>query len=770
MNEEQTKREYIDPKLREAGWESSNVRVHMEYSITDGRIQFGGKRAKPKRADYVLEYKNKKLGIIEAKKFGLGMTEGLEQVKEYGQMLDVDFVYSTDGMGIYEYSLKTGKGREIESFPTPDELWKKTFSAHDEWKRRFSEIPFASSNLKSPRYYQEIAIARALDAVAENKSRILLTLATGTGKTYIAAQIAYKLYESVWSLDKESGRRPRILFLADRNILADQAKADFDIFSDDQMARITPVEIRKAGNELPKNASVFFTIFQTLTGENGDERHFEKYDPDFFDFIVIDECHRGGANDESQWRGILEYFAPAVQLGLTATPKRKDNVDTYDYFGYPVYEYSLKQGIGDGYLTPFKVMKFTTSLDEFIYTADDEVLEGEPEVGKIYKEEDFNRIIEIKEKEIQRVKLMMESIDQTEKTIVFCANQRHAAYIRDLINNYANSNNPDYCVRVTANDGQRGENFLKLFRDNEETIPTILTTSYKLSTGVDARNLRNVVLFRPIKSMIEFKQIVGRGTRVFEGKNYFTILDFVKAYYHFADPQWDGEPIDETTSFASKKEDTGESMAGESVVRYGKDRQERGERPRKIKIKLGENQMRELWGKKTTSFYDVDGKPISAEEFLKNIFGQLPEFFKDEEKLRKIWSHPKTREIFLSELEKRGYEKEQLENLAKLVNAENSDLFDVFEYIAFDKKPMTRGERILQAKDEIFDGLDEETKEFLEFVLSAYHKDGYESLSEDAFSSFLTIKYGSLIEAQVVFTDLDKAKEEFVRLQEKLYI
>ena len=769
MNEEQTKRDYIDPKLKKSGWEADDVSVLMEHKITDGRIQVGGRRAKPKSADYVLEYKNKKLAVIEAKKLDLGVTDGLEQAKKYGQMLDVDFVYSTNGQEIYEYSIKTATGKEIDDFPTPEELWQKTFSEHNLWKEKFAQTPFAVSNSKTPRYYQENAISRVLDAIAENKKRILLTLATGTGKTYIAAQISYKLYETSWSLDKNSRRRSRILFLADRNNLADQAKGDFDIFTNDQIERITPVEIRVAGNELPHNASIFFTIFQTLTGENGDERHFEKYDKDFFDFIIIDECHRGGANDEGSWREIMEYFGSAVQLGLTATPKRKDNVDTYEYFGQPVYQYSLKQGVGDGYLTPFKVAKFTTSLDEYIYTLDDEVVQGEVEEGRIYKESDFNRVIEIKEKEIQRVKLMINSINQNEKTIVFCVNQKHAAYIRDLINNYVDSKETDYCVRVTADDGQRGEDYLRQFRNNEETIPTILTTSQKLSTGVDAMNLRNIVLFRPINSMIEFKQIVGRGARVFEGKHYFTILDFVKAYYHFADPEWDGEPMDQTNILDDndkndkndEKVDEIDGDAKENII----------ERPEKIKVKLGRNQAREMWGQKTTSFYDLDGKPISAIEFLKNIFGELmPNFFEDEEELREIWSNPKTRKVFLGELEKLGYDNEQLKNYGRLIDAENSDLFDVLEFIAFDKKPLTRGERILQAEDEIFEGLNDKTKEFLEFVLNSYHKDGYESLSEEVFPQFLTLKYGSLMEARVYFGDLTEVKQEFTQLQEKLYV
>ncbi len=767
MNEEQTKRDYIDPKLREAGWEDTQgARVLMEYKINDGRIQIGGKRAKSKFADYVLEFQNTKLGIIEAKKMELEVTEGLGQVKEYGQMMNIDFVYSTNGREIYEYSLKTNSGKFIDNFPTPQELWDKTFSEHNVWKERFAQTPFAISGTKTPRYYQENAVSRVLDAVAEDKKRILLTLATGTGKTYISSQIAYKLYEAKWSLNKESGRRPRILFLADRNVLASQAMQDFDIFTDEQKVRITPSEIRKNNNELPKNASVFFTIFQTLTGENGEERHFEKYNPDFFDFVIIDECHRGGANDESSWREILEYFAPAVQLGLTATPKRKDNVDTYEYFGHPVYQYSLKQGIGDGYLTPFRVKKFKSSLDEYIYTPDDEIREGEVEEGRIYEEKDFNKVIVIEEREIQRVKEMLRNINQNEKTIVFCANQSHAAFIRDVINNHTNSSNPNYCVRVTANDGVRGDNFLKQFRNTEETIPTILTTSQKLSTGVDAKNLRNVVLFRPVNSMIEFKQIVGRGTRVFEGKNYFTILDFVEAYKHFADPEWDGEPLNPEPV---KKRERNDDEKNEDNLNQKENNQEQ-EKREKVKIELGDGKRREFWIKSTTMFYDADGKPISTEEFLKGIFGKLPEFFESEEELKKLWANPKTREAFLKQLENLGYGKEQLQEFAKLIGAEDSDLFDVFEYIKFDKKPITRGERILRNKDKIFEGLNEKEREFLEFILSAYYKSGVEELSEEKLSEFLKLKYGSEIEGVKAIGSPEKIKSIYYNIQEMLFV
>src|ERR1035437_6866662 len=354
-----------------------------------------------------------------------------------------------------------------------------------------------------------------------------------------------KLFHSRWNLSREPARRPRILFLADRNILADQAYNAFSAFPEDAMVRIAPDDIRKKG-KVPKNGSLFFTIFQTFMSGPPKDGHpspyFGEYPPDFFDFIVIDECHRGGANNEGNWRGILDYFAPAVQLGLTATPKRKDNVDTYAYFGDPVYIYSLKDGINDGYLTPFKVKQISPTLDEYIYTPDDTVVEGEIEAGKLYDEPDFNKVIEIKEREKKRVEILMEQINQNEKTLVFCANKAHALVVRDLINQMKTSKDPNYCQRVTANDGALGEQHLRDFQDNEKTIPTILTTSQKLSTGVDARNIRNIVLMRPINTMIEFKQIIGRGTRLYDGKDYFTIFDFVKAHHHFSDPEWDGEP------------------------------------------------------------------------------------------------------------------------------------------------------------------------------------------------------------------------------------
>ena len=545
MNEAETRAEHIDPALKATGWGVvEGSRILREYPITLGRIEGHGRRAKPLIADYVLVYRNHKLAVIEAKAWDESLTEGVAQAKDYADKLSIRYTYSTNGRDIYGIDMQEGKEGVKLGWPTPKELWSLSFAEANAWRDRFAAVPFEDKGgYIQGRYYQDLAIERVMEAIAAKRSRILLTLATGTGKTFIAFQIAWKLFHSRWNLSREPVRRPRILFLADRNILADQAYNAFSAFPEDAMVRIEPGDIRKKG-KVPKNGSLFFTIFQTfMSGPPKDGKpspYFGEYPPDFFDFIVIDECHRGGANDESNWRGILEYFAPAVQLGLTATPKRKDNVDTYAYFGDPVYVYSLREGINDGFLTPFKVKQISTTLDEYVYVRDDKLIEGEIESGKLYTETDFNKIIEIKEREAHRVKIFMEQINQNEKTLVFCATQDHALAVRDLVNQMKTGKDPNYCQRVTANDGALGDQHLRDFQDNEKTVPTILTTSQKLSTGVDARNIRNIVLMRPINSMIEFKQIIGRGTRLYDGKDYFTIYDFVKAHHHFSDPEWDG--------------------------------------------------------------------------------------------------------------------------------------------------------------------------------------------------------------------------------------
>ena len=741
-------------------------RILREYGITQGRLQGAGKRAKAEIADYVLVYKNTKLAVVEAKAWDKPTTEGVMQAKSYAIKLALRFTYATNGQTIYGMDLDHGTEGDVESFPGPVELWNQTFAQENAWRDRFAAVPFEDKGGSHPgRYYQDIAVQRVLEALAAGESRILLTLATGTGKTFIAFQIAWKLFQSRWNLSGEPTRRPRILFLADRNNLADQAYNAFSAFPEDALVRIDPEQINKKG-KVPKNGNIFFTIFQTFMCGPEHSPYFGEYPADFFDFIVIDECHRGGANDEGSWRGILNYFAPAVQLGLTATPKRKDNIDTYAYFGDPVFIYSLKEGINDGFLTPFKVRQISTTLDEYIYTPDDELLEGEVEAGKLYVEKDFNKVIEIKEREAYRVKLYLDSIDQEEKAIVFCANQAHAATIRDMINQQATSKNSLYCVRVTAKDGGQGNEYLREFQDNEKTIPTILTTSQKLSTGVDARNVRHIVLLRPVNTMIEFKQIIGRGTRLFDGKDYFTIHDFVQAHHHFNDPEWDGEPddVDLVDPNSPKTITTGCGPADPKPTDPGAPKVAR------TRIRLADGKERTLQHMVATTFWSMDGRPMSAAQFLESLYGTLPEFFKDEAELRAIWSKPDTRKVFLAGLADKGFGKETLAEMQKIIEAENSDIYDVLAYVAFALHPVTREERAGKAKVQIHAHFNDKQGAFLEFVLSQYVKEGVEELEQEKLSPLLKLKYNNaLADAVSDLGNVDQIREVFLGFQKYLY-
>ena len=790
--EADTRADLIDPKLREDGWGVIDGSVIKRETICPGRIITGGRRGTKVYSDYVLTYNNRKLAVIEAKKESLSYSEGVRQAKDYAERLQCRIAYATNGKEIYQIDMLTKEEKLVDDYLSPDALWSLTFGTQTEdsieplcantWRTRFAEVHFETkSGSWAPRYYQENAINNALEQVSQGNSRILLTLATGTGKTAIAFQIAWKLFNSRWSLSArkspdDAKRRPRILFLADRNILANQAFNDFGAFGEDAIVRIEPSEIKKKGS-VPKNASVFFTIFQTFMSGGVDEDgnstpYFGDYPADFFDFIIIDECHRGGASDESNWRGILDYFSPAVQLGLTATPKRSDNVDTYSYFGEPVYSYTLKEGINDGFLTPFKVTACIGTMDEYLYTPNDGVvIEGEPEAGRVYKEGEFNRLITIPSREDKRVQYWMDKFNPKEKTIVFCATQTHAGMVRDFINQYAVkkgwTTNSNYCVRVTANDGKAGENDLKIFQDNEKTIPTILTTSRKLSTGVDARNVRNIVLMRPCNNMIEFKQIIGRGTRVFEGKEFFTVYDFVKAHYNFADPEWDGEPLE-------PEENTPRGSGGESEdpTPTGTPSGDDDETParEKIVIKLSDGKAREIKHTSSAIYWSSDGTPITAQEFLNNMFGDLPRFFKDEDQLRAIWSDPSTREKLLGDLEEAGYDKERIDNMKELIDARDSDVYDVLSYVAFAKETLTRMSRVEDATPIIKKTFSNtKQQEFIDFVLSQYIKDGVYELSIEKMRDLLDIKYDGIREAIEVLGQPAQIKEVFTGFQKYLY-
>jgi type I restriction enzyme R subunit len=767
MNEAETRAEHIDPALRAAGWgvvEGSRVRREV---ITLGRIQGGGKRGEQDIADYVLEYRNRKLGVIEAKKWEAPYTEGLAQAKHYARKLTTRFAYSTNGQRIYAVDMETGKEGDVPAFPTPDELWQRIFAKANEWRDKFASIPFQTKSGSSiARYYQEIAVNRALDAIADRRDRILLTLATGTGKTLIAFQIAWKLFHSRWTLARDGGRRPRILFLADRNILANQAYLAFSAFDDGVCVRIDPAEIAKKGY-VPTNASIFFTIFQTFMSSGSGEVNYKGYAPDFFDLVVIDECHRGGANDEGNWRGILEYFKPAVQIGLTATPKRDVNADTYRYFGDPVYVYSLKEGINDGFLTPFRLVQIATTIDEYRYVSDDNVIEGEVEEGRVYEEADFNREIVIDERERKRVEIFMAAINANDKTLAFCANQTHALTVRDIINQIKTNPDPDYCHRVTANDGILGDQHLRDFQDNDRTIPTILTTSQKLSTGVDARNVRNIVLMRPINSMIEFKQIIGRGTRLFDGKDYFTIYDFVKAHQHFNDPEWDGEPLEPVAADKPTKS----RRIKEPVEGVREEDEDYGEKKQKLVIKLADGKERRIQHMSATNFFSPDGKLLSAAQFLQSLYDtlRLPEFLKSEDHLRKVWSDPSTRVALLDRLADAGFSRDDLTAIQALIDAQNSDLFDVLQYVAYAKPTLTRTERVEASRKRIYKDLEPNQREFIDFVLSQYVDLGVDELQQERLPQLLAIKYQSQMEGIEVLGGTDKARATFIGFQRELY-
>jgi type III restriction protein res subunit len=777
--EADTRAELIDPMLKAQNWVADNdCKIFREFQIKAPRI--GKQNAKGLSADYVLSYKNTKLAVLEAKKSSKSVSDAVQQAKDYAALLSIRYAIASNGIEHRLIDMQTGKESAIGKLPTPEYLWQNTFQKANIWRDRFNQSPFYSSAGKTPRYYQEIAVRKLLDSVANGNKRNLLTLATGTGKTFIAFQIAWKLYQTKWTLQGDQLRRPRILFLADRTILANQAKNDFNGFDDDLMVRITPSSLRKDFGKVPTAQNVYFAIFQTLSSGTSDEEleidepesekysptngeingYFKQYPKDFFDFIIVDECHRGGANDESAWRAILEYFEPAYQLGLTATPKRKDNVDTYKYFGEPLYTYSLKQGIGDGYLTPYRIRRVTSNLDEYIYSSDDRVLSGDVDPKKVYTKDDFNRTITISEREKLLIQKIFDFIDPTQKTLVFCSTQDHAGIVRDFINEIKKVSDVNYCVRVTANDGNTGDKYLRDFQDNDKTIPTVLTTSRKLSTGVDARNVRNIVIFRPCKNMIEFKQIVGRGTRMFEGKDYFTIIDCYDAYKNFLDPEWDGEPAEPEPTDDGKKPDGGHRKPPTTP----------SEPREKIYIDLGDHKKREFEIMSSTMFCGEDGNPISMEEFLKKLFGDLPKFFKDENELRKLWSDPTTREKLLSSMAAAGYDLRILADIQKMIKAETSDIFDVLAFISYAINPITRQQRVDLSKSKILETVTQKQREFIEFILTQYVENGVKELSPTNLAPLLRARYNTESEGMKhLSTTVGALRDTFTSFQKYLY-
>ena len=716
MNEAQTRFNKIDPKLRDAGWgivPGSNILVEQSAYIAPGRLTASGNK-NPKKADYILEYKGMKLAVIEAKSDEKDVSEGVGQAKLYADALKIRYTYSTNGDDIWfiDMGIKDSRGEYIipsketdtDHFPTPQDLWQMTFPDENPWRDKFNLCALNRSGGRQPRYYQEIAIKNVLEAVAKQRNRILLTMATGTGKTYTAFQICWKLTQTKWCT-KGVERAPRILFIADRNILANQAINDFDQFPEDAMCRVTPKELKKNNYKVPTARNLYFTIFQTMmTSPNAqkaeeqgialpegstDQPYYMQYERNFFDFIIIDECHRGGANDESEWRKLMDYFDSAYQLGMTATPRRKVNVNTYAYFGDPVYTYSLK-----------------SNIDDYQYRVGDIVRSGDIDYEKIYSESDFyNGRIQIKERDEHRVQEFLNKIDPDEKSIIFCATQKHAMIVRDMVNKHKRRPANNYCERVTADDGEVGEATLRTFQDNEKLLPTILTTS-----------------MRPVQNIVEFKQIIGRGTRLFDGKYYFTIYDFVGASEMFKDPDWDGDqycpecgnwPCTCMKKKPNEFHDSPQIVSEPLVCPVCGNLPCTCDRPQTnlIDIKLSDGRRLSLetnWEQKI--FFGDEF--ISLDEYVKKLFGRIPEFFSDADDLREKWSNPETREQLLRTLDEAGFAEDKLNLLRNMLKLQKCDLLDVLEFIAYNSTPIERVKRVEIVKKQYVDALNKEQREF----------------------------------------------------------
>ncbi len=764
-SESDTRANFIDPALSRSGWTAQNI--VREHYFTDGRKMTGGIRGKRCFVDYLLHKDNHYLAIIEAKKKDEHPTKGLQQAIDYAEKLKVRFVYSSNGLETYEFDLTTGKGDFIESYPSPDELEEKYSGYRTTISEELRGIPFHLDGSMKPRYYQELAVHAATDAIGKGNDRILLTLATGTGKTFISFQIVHKVFQGRWNLDEYGSRRPRVLFLADRNILADQAINTFNPYEKD-LIKINGEEVRKRNGVVPTNAHIFFAIYQAIAEKENIDGYYKEYPKDFFDLIIIDECHRGSANEKGSWRAILDHFGNAVHLGLTATPKRTDNVDTYDYFGKPVFEYSLKEGINDGFLTPYRVKRIRTNLDELVLNAEDQIIQGESD-GDVYYAEDFDKKLVVDQRTDLVAKAILENINLMDKTIVFCENQSHALTMRDMINKHKAIHDKHYCVRVTSDEGKIGRDLLEKFQDNDKDIPTILTSSQMLTTGVDARNVRNIVLDRTIGSMVEFKQIIGRGTRVFDGKDYFTIIDFRGATSKFYDDEWDGEPEEPVVREPKPHPPYTPIPPGGD----GEPAPDPEPQKPKLKVKLGASREIKVIDVEVR-YIDESGKPLSLQQFVDRLINQLPGLFGSVNELRNIWSDPDKRDVFLVSLSHVGFDKEQLVTLRRMFEAEECDLFDLLAFLAFEQPMATRKTRAstVRMNKDYFDQYQrKEAKEFLEFILHRYEKVGIEELSREKLPTLVELSgLGTTRELSKVFGgSAVNLLDAFKKLQEELY-
>lgn len=743
-NEADTCRRFVVPRLQKAGWDSEPHRLNEQVTFTDGRIVVSGRRGRRrpgKRADYLLRYRPDVLvAVVEAKASYATPGQGMQQAKDYAEILGLKFAYATNGHGIVEFDFTTGLEREVDTFPTPGELWTRLTQSESLSPEAAERLltPANRASGKVPRYYQEIAINRAVQGAVQGRDRMLLTMATGTGKTLVAFQICWKLWSSMWTRTGEY-RRPRILFLADRSVLVDDPMGkDFAPFGDARW--------KIENGEASKGREMYFALYQAIAEDERRVGLYRSYPPDFFDLIVVDECHRGSASSESTWRTILEHFRPACQIGMTATPRRDDNADTYDYFGDPIYTYSLRQGIEDGFLAPYRVHRVVTTWDAAGWRPTQGELDrfGREIPDEEYHTTDFERVVALRartEAVARHLTAYLKKTDRYAKTIVFCVNQDHADEMRRALNNLNADvvrQHPDYVCRVTSDEGDVGKTHLSRFQDVERATPVILTTSQMLTTGVDAPTVQNVVLLRVINSMTDFKQIIGRGTRVRDDYNklFFSILDYTgSATRMFADPDFDGEPVVETEQ---QIDDEGEAEGEEVIVTPEDDLDddtivdpppppddEDGPPRQRYFIDGGHVEI----AAHLVYELDPDGNQLRVVQFTDYTADKVRTLFRSASELRAEWADPDKRREVIDKLEDRGI---RFEDLAEFSNQPEADPLDLLCHLAFNAPLRTRRERarrLRSEKKDFFEQYGAEAKAVLDELLDKYTDHGLAEFS-----------------------------------------
>ena len=785
MNEADTCRTYVVPMLQAAGWDTDPHRLSEQVTFTDGRIIVAGRKARRrpgKRADYILRFRpDMPIGVVEAKPEYKTPGEGLQQAKEYAEILGLKFAYGTNGAGIVEFDYATGLERELDVFPTPDQLWSRLCGEQQLTPDQADRLLAPSYHLsgKSPRYYQVIAINRAVQALLQGRRRVLLTMATGTGKTVVAFQICWKLWNSHWNREG-AHRRPRILYLADRNILIDDPK-------DKTFAPFGDARWKIENGVAQKGREMYFAIYQAIARDERRPGLYREYAPDFFDLIIVDECHRGSASDTSNWREILEYFEPAYQLGMTATPQRRDNLDTYRYFGPPLYTYSLRQGIEDGFLAPYRVHRVVTAWDAAGWRPSQGDLDrhGREIPDEEYRTNDFERIVALRartEAVAAHLTEFLKATDRYAKTIVFCVDQEHADEMRRALGNRNRDlvrQHPDYACRVTAAEGDIGRGHLSNFQDVERQTPVILTTSQMLTTGVDAPTVQNVVLVRVINSLTDFKQIIGRGTRVRDdyGKLYFNILDYTgSATRLFADPEFDGDPSIETERQIDehgREKGNAEVISPEADLpstekpeESGPDYHDDEHQPRKYyfdggQVEIVSHLVYEL---------DPDGKQLRVVQFTDYAADKVRTLFRTAAELRDQWADPESRREIIERLAERGID---FDELARIAEQPDADPLDLLCHVAFNAPLRTRRERAQRLRSDrkdFFDQYGPEARQVLNELLDKYTEHGTaQFVVPDALEVPPINAHGNVIEIAGHFGGESRLVEAVHQLQTLLY-